>query len=119
MSKKSITDVLSSLLDVPGIRSAVIVGRDGFVIEEAGGSTEFNPESLGASIAQATNAIEKMGQELDIQGFRDMFVEYNGALIIGRPVGDALLALVAPDAAQLGSIRYMIKPHIEELASFL
>jgi hypothetical protein len=119
MSSKSITDVLRSLLDVPGIRSAVVVGRDGFVIEEAGDIKEFNPESLGASMAQATNAIERMGQELDIQNFRDMFVEYGGALIIGRPVGDALLAIVAPDASQLGSIRYMIKSHIEELASFL
>ena len=119
MSSKSITDVLRSLLDVPGIRSAVVVGRDGFVIEEAGDIEEFNPESLGASMAQATNAIERMGQELDIQNFRDMFVEYGGALIIGRPVGDALLAIVAPDASQLGSIRYMIKSHIEELASFL
>lgn len=119
MASKSITEVLSSLLDVPGIRSAVVVGRDGFVIEAAGGTKEFNPESLGASMAQATNAIEKMGHELDIQGFRDMFVEYGGALIISRPVGDALLALVAPDATQLGSIRYMITPFIEELASFL
>lgn len=115
---RTTTDILKDFLDIRGISAAVVVGRDGFMIESAGGSETVGLDPLGASLANAINGIEMMGQELEINAFRDLFVEYEGALIICRPMGDAIIALVAPDASQLGTIRYRIKPLIEELVSF-
>ena len=112
---RSSTDVLEDFLKVPGVSSAVVVGRDGFTIEAAGGSGSVSIDDLGASLAHAINGIEEMGQELSINVFQDLFVEYGRAVIICRPVGDAVIAVVAPDASKLGIIRHKIAPLVDEL----
>ncbi len=114
---RSSTDVLEDFLKVPGVTSAVVVGRDGFMIEAAGGSGAVALDDLGASLAHAVNGIEEMGQELQINTFQDLFVEYGRAVIMCRPVGDAVIAVVAPDASKLGIIRHKVKPLVDELAS--
>jgi DNA-binding response OmpR family regulator/predicted regulator of Ras-like GTPase activity (Roadblock/LC7/MglB family) len=115
---RTTTDILKDVIDVPGISTAVVIGRDGFVIEAGGDTEALSLDALGASLAHAVNAVETMGQELEVQNFQDLFVEYEGAMIVGRPVGDAIVAFVASDASQLGIIRYKIKSLVKELASF-
>lgn len=112
------TDILEELLKVPGVTAAVVVGRDGFVIESAGGSTAISLDDLGAALANAINGVEEMGTELKIAKFQDLFVEYGRAVIMCRPVADAVIAITAPDASKLGIIRHKVKPLIEELARF-
>jgi predicted regulator of Ras-like GTPase activity (Roadblock/LC7/MglB family) len=115
---RSSTDVLEDCLKIPGISSAVVIGRDGFLIEAAGGSNNVNLETLGASLAHAVNGVEEMGNELQVAAFQDLFVEYGRAVIICRPVSGAIIAIVAPDASKLGIIRHKINPLVEELANF-
>lgn len=115
---RSSTDVLEDCLKIPGISSAVVIGRDGFLIEAAGGSNNVNLETLGASLAHAINGVEEMGNELQVAAFQDLFVEYGRAVIICRPVSGAIIAIVAPDASKLGIIRHKINPLVEELANF-
>jgi predicted regulator of Ras-like GTPase activity (Roadblock/LC7/MglB family) len=109
------TTVLNDLLMIPGIDAVVVVGRDGFVIESAGNSSRVNIDELGASLAHAINAIEEMGSELKVSLFQDMFIEYGKAVIMCRPVGDAIAAVIAPDASKLGIIRHKTKKYFEEL----
>lgn len=111
------TDVLEEFLKIPGVISAVVVGRDGFLIESAGASSAVAIENLGAALAHAINGVEEMGGELQINAFQDLFIEYGRAVIMCRPVGDAVLAVLAPDASKLGIIRHKIKPLVDELAS--
>ncbi len=118
MARRTTTNILEDLLKVPGINAAVVISRDGFVIEATGGFKALDLDALGASLAYAINGIQRMGDQLQISAFRDMTVEYGQAMIIARPVGDAVVALVAPDASQLGIIRYSIKRLIEELATY-
>lgn len=115
---RSSTDVLEDCLKIPGISSAVVIGRDGFLIEAAGGSNNVNLETLGASLAHAINGVEEMGNELQVATFQDLFVEYGRAVIICRPVSGAIIAIVAPDASKLGIIRHKINPLVDELANF-
>jgi len=110
------TSVLNDLLTVPGIDAVVVIGRDGFVIESAGNSSRINIDELGASLAHAINGIEEMGNELKINLFQDMFIEYGRAVILCKPVGDAVAAVIAPDASKLGIIRHKTKKYFEELA---
>jgi CheY-like chemotaxis protein/predicted regulator of Ras-like GTPase activity (Roadblock/LC7/MglB family) len=114
----SSTEVLADLLKVPGIDAVVVVGRDGFVIESAGSSNRVNLESLGASLAHAINGIEEMGEELRVQKFQDLFIEYGSAVILCKPVGGSIAALLTPDASKLGIIRHKAKPKLDELAHF-
>jgi predicted regulator of Ras-like GTPase activity (Roadblock/LC7/MglB family) len=113
---KDSTEVLNELLGIPGIDAVVVVGRDGFVIESAGNSSRVNIDELGASLAHAINGIEEMGGELKVNGFQDLFIEYGKAVIMCKPVGDAIAAVITPDASKLGIIRHKTKKHFEELA---
>lgn len=110
------TEVLNDLLAVPGIDAVVVIGRDGFVIESAGSSNRVNIDELGASLAHAVNGIEEMGGELKVEKFQDMFIEYGRSVIICKPVGDAVAAIITPDASKLGIIRHKTKKYFEELA---
>jgi predicted regulator of Ras-like GTPase activity (Roadblock/LC7/MglB family) len=110
------TDVMNDLLEISGIDAVVVVGRDGFVIESAGSSTRINIDELGASLAHAVNGIEEMGTELNINCFQDMFIEYGRAVIMCKPVGDAIAAIVTPDASKLGIIRHKTKKLFQDLA---
>jgi predicted regulator of Ras-like GTPase activity (Roadblock/LC7/MglB family) len=115
-SQRDSTTVLNDLLMIPGIDAVVVVGRDGFVIESAGNSSRVNIDELGASLAHASNAIEEMGSELKVNQFQDLFIEYGKAVIMCRPIGDAIAAVIAPDASKLGIIRHKTKKYFEELA---
>jgi predicted regulator of Ras-like GTPase activity (Roadblock/LC7/MglB family) len=110
------TMVMDDLLMIPGIDAVVIVGRDGFVIESAGHSSRINTDELGAALAHATNAIEEMGAELKVNVFQDLFIEYGTAVIMCKPIGDAIAAVIAPDASKLGIIRHKSKKYFEELS---
>ncbi len=109
------SEVMNSLLEVPGVDAVVVVGRDGFVIESAGSSSRVNIEELGASLAHSINGIEEMGSELNVNKFQDMFIEYGRAVIMCRPVGDAVAAIITPDASKLGVIRHKTKKLFVEL----
>ena len=115
MNQRDSTTVLNDLLMIPGIDAVVVVGRDGFVIESSGNSSRINIDELGASLAHAINAIEEMGSELKVNLFQDMFIEYGKAVIMCKPVGDAIAAVIAPDASKLGIIRHKTKKYFEEL----
>lgn len=116
ISERDSTTVMNDLLMIPGIDAVVVVGRDGFVIESAGNSSRVNIDELGAALAHATNAIEEMGSELKVNVFQDLFIEYGKAVIMCKPIGDAIAAVIAPDASKLGIIRHKSKKYFEELA---
>lgn len=109
-------EIMNDLLGIPGVDAVVVIGRDGFVIESAGSSTRVNIDELGASLAHSINGIEEMGSELKVEKFQDMFIEYGRAVILCKPVGDAVAAVVTPDASKLGIIRHKTKKYFEELA---
>lgn len=115
LAVRGATEVMNDLLEVPGIDAVVIVGRDGFVIDSTGSSLRVNIDVLGASLAHAVNGIEEMGTELNINQFQDLFIEYGRSVIMCKPVGDAIAAVVTPDASKLGIIRHKTKKLFQEL----
>lgn len=112
------TQVLKDILEIPGIDATVIVGRDGFVIESMGSSQDVEVDTLGACLATAINSIEEMGKEMAVSKYQDLFIEYGDAVIISRPVGDAILSLVSPNSSTLGIIRHKVRGYVKELEVF-
>jgi predicted regulator of Ras-like GTPase activity (Roadblock/LC7/MglB family) len=112
------TEVLEEILKIPGVSAVVVISRDGFVIETAGTTSNIRIDGIGAALATAINSIEEMGQELEIRRFQDMFVEFGGAVIMCKPVGDAVVGIISPDASKLGIIRHKIKKQMDELVEF-
>lgn len=118
MAKRTTTDILAEIVQIQGVNAAIVVGRDGFVIETAGNPGKVDIDFVGASVATVLSGAVKMGQELKFTELNTMTLEYGNATIMCSDVGDALLAIVAPDSKSLGFIRVKVRALQPELAQF-
>jgi predicted regulator of Ras-like GTPase activity (Roadblock/LC7/MglB family) len=109
------TEILRDVLDIPGVSAVIVVGKDGFVIESMGSTRSIDLDGLGAAAALIFNGAEKMCAQLELSRFNTLTLEYMDAMIMAAPVGDALLAMVAPDSKTLGMIRFQVKKLLLEL----
>ncbi len=113
-------DLLKELVDVDGVSSAVIVGRDGFVIDGVSNSGRLETETVGAVISAGTGSSEVMGRELSVGAMTQGMMEYSDGMIMMSLVGrDAILAVVATPKANLGYVRFQIKKRLPMLEKAL
>jgi predicted regulator of Ras-like GTPase activity (Roadblock/LC7/MglB family) len=109
-------ELLEDLVKVDGINAAVIVARDGFVIDGVSNRGSLDTDTVGAVISAGTGSSEVMGRELNVGAMTQGMIEFTGGLIIMSLVGlDAILAVVADPKANLGYVRLQIKKRIPEI----
>jgi len=115
----SLKNQLNDIIKVDGITAAVVVGRDGFVIE--GMSTDGrDTETVGAVISTGLGTSEVMGKELNVGALTQSMVEFDkGILLMGTLGRDALLCLVCELGANLGNVRLQMKKRTPDLAAEL
>jgi predicted regulator of Ras-like GTPase activity (Roadblock/LC7/MglB family) len=112
-------EILGEFLNVEGVSAAVVVGRDGFVIESAT-SGKMDIDALGAMASTGIGTSEAMGKELGKGELTQMLVELDKGPIIISPLSkDELIAIVADITANLGRIRYEVKKNKERLIAAL
>lgn len=113
-------ELLSELVTVQGITSAVVVGRDGFVIDgivEGGG---MDADAVGAVISTGIGSSEVMGRELRVGEMTQSMFEFSAGLIVMALLGpDAILAVVADLNANLGNVRFQIKKRLQSIEAAL
>jgi predicted regulator of Ras-like GTPase activity (Roadblock/LC7/MglB family) len=115
-----LTDFLNELVNVEGINSAVVVGRDGFVIEGVASGTSLDADAVGAVISTGIGSSEVMGRELEVGAMTQGMVEYDDGLIVMALLGeDAILAVVADLNANLGNVRFQIKKRLKSIEKAL
>lgn len=111
--------LLEEFLKVEGVSAAVVVGRDGFVIESAV-SGKVDIEALGAMASTGLGTSEAMGNTLGKGELSQMLVELEKGPIILAPLSaDELIALVADTTANVGRIRYELKKNKERIVAAL
>ncbi|HDR73460.1 MAG TPA: dynein regulation protein LC7 [Methanoculleus sp.] len=111
--------ILSEFLKLDGVSAAVVVGRDGFVIEsvEAG---EIDTEALGAMASTGMGTSEAMGAELGKGDMHQMLVELEHGPILLSPLSeDELIAIVGDKDVNIGRIRYELKKNKERIIAAL
>lgn len=112
--------LLEELVNVDGVNAAVIVGRDGFVIDGVSNRGSLETETVGAVISAGTGSSEVMGRELNVGSMTQGMMEFSDGLIIMSLVGlGAILAVVADTKANLGYVRFQIKKRIPEIEKAL
>ena len=115
-----LTDLLNELVNVEGINSAVVVGRDGFVIEGVASGTSLDADAVGAVISTGIGSSEVMGRELEVGVMTQGMVEYDDGLIVMALLGeDAIVAVVADLNANLGNVRFQIKKRLKNIEKAL
>ncbi|MDD4242148.1 MAG: response regulator [Smithellaceae bacterium] len=108
-SPVSAFETLSGFLTIPGVEAVLLVGEDGAVARSSARSCGIDMNHAGVSSAQIWNGLAKIGGDLGICGFQSLMLESDDAVIVGAPVKDNLLVILARDARKLGLIRLRIK----------
>lgn len=111
--------LLGEFLKLDGVTAAVVVGRDGFVIESAI-SGKVDIDALGAMASTGMGTSEAMGAELGKGDLRQMLVELdNGPILLSPLSTDELIAIVAETDVNIGRIRYELKKNKDRLIAAL
>jgi predicted regulator of Ras-like GTPase activity (Roadblock/LC7/MglB family) len=113
--------IMNEFMAVQGIKAALVVGRDGFVIESALGSKgAVDADAVAAVISSGIGSSEVIGRELSIGKLEQAMYEYKDGMLITSLLGlEAILAIVADGNSNLGNIRYQVKKRMGELVASL
>ena len=107
--------VLGRLAAVPGVALAVLVDREGFVIESVG-EMVLEAEAAGALAGCLAEASEAIGRELSQGNLVGLIAEYEAGLILVNMAGSgAMLATVLCDPAVLDRARQDVKKTLSDL----
>jgi predicted regulator of Ras-like GTPase activity (Roadblock/LC7/MglB family)/CheY-like chemotaxis protein len=107
--------VLTEFTNIPGVNTACLVGRDGFLLQSVALSG-VDAEMVGAIASGGFGASEAMGNQLQKGRMSMTMVEYANGPVMFSPVGpEAFLVIIADRDANLGMIRLKIKKHSSEI----
>lgn len=108
--------VLLELTRAGGVRAAAIIRRDGEVLDRVHIGQE-DEEVFSRASRISLRLSESLGKYRDIREFVQMWIQFEGGLIVVHRVSaDLLLFVVADENAQIGMIRHRIQKAQPELA---
>src|ERR1700688_2550254 len=111
---------LSRFLSIPGVRLAVLVGRDGLMIEGLTRDGKEDMEAVGAMMTSGLNTAEALGQEIARGNVVGVIMEYEHGLVSVDPMGDfALMVTLSDNASNLGRVRHLVKASRSEILEAL
>jgi len=112
--------MLSRFLTIPGVRLAVLVGRDGLLIEGLSRDSKEDMETVGAYMTTSLNTAEALGQEISRGNVVGALMEYEQCLVSVDPLGDfALVVTLFDNASSIGRVRHMVKASRNEILQAL
>ena len=118
----SIQELLQSFIKVRGVRSALVVGSDGLVLESSL-SSEGEPvdvDAVGAVAASGLVPALELGIQTGHGSLTQAIYEYRDALIVIEALGDdAVLVIVTDLLANLGLLRLQARKARPDLARAL
>src|SRR5215470_9697806 len=107
---------LSRFMTIPGVRLAILVGRDGLLIEGLSRDGKEDMEAVGAYMTTGLNTAEALGQEISRGDVIGALMEYERGLVSIEPLGDfALLVTLFDNAASISRVRHMVKESRNEI----
>ena len=89
---------LSRFLSIPGVWQAILVGRDGLMIEGLTRDGKDDMEAVGAIMTTGLSTAEALGKEIARGSVIGVLMEYENGLVSVDPLGD--FALIAPGDGQ-------------------
>src|SRR5260370_34461280 len=111
---------LSRFLAIPGVRLAVLVGRDGLLIEGLSREGKEDMEAVGAYMTTGLSTAEALGQEISRGSVIGALMEYEHGLVSIEPLGDyALVVTLFDNASSIGRVRHMVKTTRNEILEAL
>lgn len=115
----TIRDLVGALRQREGVDAAVVLGRDGLLIDsETSGSV--NPESVAALVPSIVAAAEEFGTHDSRGALTTVVLEYEkGIAIVAHLSADALLLVLAQSSANVGRLLFELRRNRENICSLV
>jgi predicted regulator of Ras-like GTPase activity (Roadblock/LC7/MglB family) len=111
---------LGRFLTIPGVRHALLVGRDGLMIEGMTRDGKEDMEAMGALTSTGLSTAEALGQEISRGSVVGLILEYEQGLVSVDPLGDfALMVTLSDNASSIGRVRHLVKTSRNEILEAL
>lgn len=110
-----VRDGLSRVTDYEGITLALLVGRDGLMIDGVSKNADQDLENMAAVISSLMTQAERAGEQSQQGACAQLIVEYADGFIAVEPLGDDIIVVGADKPANLGLLRTAVKRHRDEL----
>jgi predicted regulator of Ras-like GTPase activity (Roadblock/LC7/MglB family) len=116
----NLKQTLSRFLTIPGVRQAILVGRDGLLIECITREGKEDLEALGALTTSHFSTAEALGKEINRGTLVGVIMEYEHGLVSVDPLGDfALMVTLSDNASSIGRVRHLVKSSRSEILEAL
>ena len=111
---------LGRFLSIPGVRQAILVGRDGLMIEGLTRDGKDDMEAVGAITTTSLSSAEALGQEIARGSVVGVIFESERGLVSIDPLGDfALIVTLIDNASNIGRVRHLVKASRNEILEAL
>lgn len=111
---------LSRFLAIPGVRQAILVGRDGLLIEGLTRDGKDDMEAIGAIMSTGLSTADALGQEISRGSVVGVLLEFENGLVSVDPLGDfALVVTLSDNASNIARIRHVVKASRNEILEAL
>src|SRR6202011_5252005 len=111
---------LSRFLSIPGVRLAVLVGRDGLLIEGLTRDGKEDMEAVGAITTTGLSTAEALGQEIARGSVVGVLLENDHGLVSVDLLGEfALMVTLFDNASNIGRVRHLVKASRNEILEAL
>ena len=112
----SIRDLVAALRQRDGVDAAIVLGRDGLLIDSQG-TLNLDAEGLAARVPGIVAAADEIGTTAGRGTMRIAVIEQeNGYAVVSSVGDDALLCVLTTRTADLGSLLYDVRRHRESIA---
>ncbi len=114
----TIRDLVSALRRRDGVDAAIVLGRDGLLID--GATESLDPEGLAAFVPPMVTAAVDMGLASGRGDFGLMVLEYGaGTAVVTAVSPDALLLVLLRPTANLAAMLYDLRRHRAQIAALI
>ncbi len=98
-----------------GVRLALLVGRDGLLIEGVSKNEEEDLENLGAVVSHLMTQAERAGGLSQQGALAQMVLDFEGGFLAVETLGEDFIVVGADHPAYIGLLRTAMKRHRDEL----
>jgi predicted regulator of Ras-like GTPase activity (Roadblock/LC7/MglB family) len=115
----TIRDLVAAIRRRDGIDAAVVLGRDGLLIDHQADAS-VDAESVAAHVPSILQYAEELGASADRGHLLTAVIEYqSGSAVIAAMSADAFLLVLVRPAADLGALLFDLRRHRANIAALV
>jgi uncharacterized protein len=116
----TIRDLVSAISERAGVDAAVVLGRDGLVIDSQLSSSSMDAEHVAAFIPPIVGAADEFGFNALNGGLTTAVLEYpRGFAVLTVLSSDVLLLVLVQAGANLGQLLYELRRNKDNIATLV